>query len=56
MDRELFELWFEKLFLPNCGKERPVVLFSDNHSSRDSPKVIKLARENEVNYSVGKFN
>ena len=48
MDRQLFERWFEKVFIPNCGRARPVVLFSDNQSSRDSPRVAKLANEQQV--------
>ena len=49
MDKELFYEWFVKLFIPNCGKQRPVALLMDNHDSHLSTKVIDAARENEVN-------
>ena len=48
MDKELFLEWFQKLFLPNCGRERPVMLLLDNHDSHLSSTVIDIARENEV--------
>ena len=48
MDKELFQDWFEKVFLPNCGRERPVILLLDNHDSHLSSKVIDLAREKQV--------
>ena len=48
VDRELFEVWFQKLFMMNCGAERPVVLLLDNHDSHYSLKVIEMARANEV--------
>ena len=48
MDRQLFELWFEKVFLKNCGTKRPVILLLDNHDSHYSLKVIEMAIENQV--------
>ena len=33
--RELFEQWFENLFILNCGRARPILLFSDNHNLRN---------------------
>ena len=48
VDRELFEVWFEKVFMVHCGSERPVALLLDNHDSHYSLKVIEMARENQV--------
>ena len=48
MDKKLFHEWFEKLFLPNCGQERSVLLLLDNHDSHLSSKVNDLAREKQV--------
>jgi hypothetical protein len=48
MDGELFTSWFKNLFLPNCGKQRPVLLVMDIHDSHISIDVIELARANQV--------
>ena len=33
IDRELFGMWFEKIFLPNISPQRPVLLIVDGHAS-----------------------
>ena len=48
MDKYLFHQWFSKIFIPNCGRERPVVLLLDNHDSHLSTQVIDEAKANEV--------
>lgn len=48
MDGELFVEWFRKVFIPNCGTGRPVILIMDNHDSHISLPVIRLARENDI--------
>ena len=50
MDKHLFHQWFVSvsIFIPNCGKERPVMLLLDNHDSHLSSKVIEEAKANEV--------
>ena len=48
MDRELFTVWFKRIFVPNCGRKRPVVLVMDNHSSHISIPVIELARKESI--------
>ncbi|XP_060602883.1 uncharacterized protein LOC132755959 [Ruditapes philippinarum] len=49
MDRELFTKWFFSVFVPNCGRTRPVLLIMDNHDSHISiPVVEKAIAENIV--------
>lgn len=48
MDSHLFLKWFKELFIPNCGKARPVALIMDNHDSHINLDIIKLARENMI--------
>ena len=48
MDKDLFKSWFKDLFLPNCGRERPIILLLDNHDSHYSYDVLQMAKENEV--------
>ena len=48
MDRELFLSWFQKVFLPNCGSERPIVLVMDNHDSHYSYELMELAKSNHL--------
>ncbi|XP_045177185.2 uncharacterized protein LOC123537512 isoform X1 [Mercenaria mercenaria] len=43
MDRDLFHKWFVNVFVPNCGRERPVILVMDNHDSHISIAVIEKA-------------
>ena len=48
MEKDLFRDWFIKIFIPNCGRSRPILLLLDNHDSHYSYEVLKLAKENEV--------
>ena len=52
MTKDLFYDWFVELFIPNCGKERPVILLLDNHDSHLSTKVIDAAKANQVEACV----
>ena len=45
---ELFESWFNELFLPNAVSARPLLLLLDGHSTHYQPDVINLALKNEV--------
>ena len=49
MDRHLFREWFQRIFLQNCGSERPVLLLLDNHDSHISYDVLDMAMKNQVN-------
>ncbi|KAG5893441.1 hypothetical protein JTB14_012162 [Gonioctena quinquepunctata] len=46
--QKLFYNWFKKVFLPNIGPERPVLLIYDGHVTHISTKLIRLAIENRV--------
>ena len=48
MDKDLFASWFQRIFVPNCGRTRPVVLVMDNHVSHISIPVIELARKESI--------
>ncbi|XP_062567732.1 uncharacterized protein LOC134229974 [Saccostrea cucullata] len=48
MDSELFELWFEKIFIPFCGSRRPVLLTFDNHDSHISLSLLKLSISHDI--------
>jgi hypothetical protein len=48
MDGELFLSWFKKIFLLNCGRERPVLLILDNHDSHVTLPLVETARANNV--------
>ncbi|XP_052079009.1 uncharacterized protein LOC127717266 [Mytilus californianus] len=48
MDTELFENWFDKVFLPFCGTRRPVLLIFDNHDSHISIDLIEKAKANNI--------
>ena len=48
MDRELFNLWFSKLFLHYAPKARPLLLLLDGHSSHYCPDTIRLAAKEKV--------
>jgi len=45
---ELFESWFNELFLPNAVSARPLLLLLDGHSTHYQPDVINLALKNQV--------
>ncbi|WAQ96170.1 hypothetical protein MAR_028860 [Mya arenaria] len=48
VNTEIFCQWFLRGFIPNCGKERPVVLLMDNHDSHISLSLIQAARANDI--------
>ncbi|XP_052820359.1 uncharacterized protein LOC128246208 [Mya arenaria] len=48
VNTEIFCQWFLRGFIPNCGKERPVVLLMDNHDSHISLPLIHAARANDI--------
>ena len=50
VSKQLFEQWFEKVFVPRCGatKDQPVLLIMDNCAAHFSLKVIKLAQANNI--------
>ncbi|KAJ8909702.1 hypothetical protein NQ315_002742 [Exocentrus adspersus] len=48
MESTIFYNWFKKSFLPNIGKDRPVLLIYDGHSTHVSPEVCQLATDNAV--------
>ena len=50
INTSLFERWFFRLFVPNCGVavDKPVLLIMDNCSTHYSYKVIKYAKENNI--------
>ncbi|CAG2192489.1 unnamed protein product [Mytilus edulis] len=48
MDTELFENWFDKVFIPFCGTRRPVLLIFDNHDSHISINLIEKAKANNI--------
>ena len=48
MDSELFYNWLENVFVPNCGRNRPVLLIMDNLGVHMSPKAIDIARSNNI--------
>lgn len=48
MTSELFLNWFTRVFVPNIGHERPVLLIFDGHSSHVTPELIKEAQSNDV--------
>ena len=48
MDGELFAEWFERVFIPNCGQERPVLLCMDNHESHISLSVVQNAQKHGI--------
>ncbi|XP_053392256.1 uncharacterized protein LOC128554944 [Mercenaria mercenaria] len=48
MDSTLFVDWLSQSFIPNCGRDRPVLLIMDNLGAHLTPDAIDLARENQV--------
>jgi FKBP-type peptidyl-prolyl cis-trans isomerase len=48
MTTVIFTRWFEKVFLPNIPKERPILLVVDGHVSHISCELITKALENEI--------
>jgi hypothetical protein len=48
MDSELFELWFQQIFIPYCGSHRPVLLVLDNHDTHITINIIEKARQHDI--------
>lgn len=48
MDSDLFVNWLENVFVPHCGKERPVILIMDNLGAHLTPRAIDVAKANQV--------
>ena len=48
INSNLFYSWFEQVFIPNCGRDRPVLLTMDNHVSHLTPQVIELAIKERI--------
>ncbi|WAR16827.1 hypothetical protein MAR_031421 [Mya arenaria] len=48
INAEIFYQWLGKVFIPNCGKERPFLLVLDNHDNHIFIPTIKAAIENGV--------
>ena len=48
MDRRLFEKWFDTIFLPHCGSQRPVVLVFDSVENHLTFFMLKKAIANDV--------
>ncbi|XP_035696853.1 tigger transposable element-derived protein 2-like [Branchiostoma floridae] len=48
INKELFEQWYFKIFLPHCHKERPILLVLDQHGSHLSLKVLMSAMEEKI--------
>ena len=47
-DNSLGVEWFKQVFLQNCGKERPILLLLDSHSSHEVLELLELAVEQEI--------
>jgi len=48
IDKDLIEMWFEHIFIPNCGVRRPVLLDLDNHETHITINITKKARDNDI--------
>ena len=48
MDSDLSVQWLEEVFIPNCGRSRPVLLIMDNLGAHMTPRAIDLARANQI--------
>ena len=48
IDSEIFEEWFERLFLTHIPPVRPVLLLLDGHCSHYQPSVIQKAANNGI--------
>ena len=51
MDNELEEAWFRKVFLPNCGPERPQLLILGGDSSHETLSLLGLALGENIHIS-----
>ena len=50
VDTELFKMWFEKMFIPNCGatEAEPALLLMDNHECHVTLSLATMAVQNHV--------
>lgn len=48
MNGDLFLTWFKDLFIPHCGRQRPVILIMDNLASHLSPDIIDVTKRNRI--------
>ena len=48
MDGELYLLWFEKVFLKYCSRDRPVMLIQDGYKSHMTLSMIETAQRESV--------
>lgn len=48
IDKELFDLWFNHLFLKSIPPVRPVLLLMDGHSTHYCPETIKEAAKQQI--------
>ena len=48
MTTDVFENWFERAFIPECGLDRPVILIYDGHASHISVKTVINALKNDI--------
>ena len=48
MDSNLFVQWLEEVFVPNCGRSRPVLLTMDNLGAHMTPRAIDVAKANQI--------
>ncbi|XP_052767920.1 uncharacterized protein LOC128208401 [Mya arenaria] len=48
INTNIFHQWLMQIFIPNCGKDRPVLLLMDNHDSHVSISTLDAAIANGV--------
>ncbi|CAG5019198.1 unnamed protein product [Parnassius apollo] len=48
METDVFERFFEKVFLPTVGQKRPILLIYDGHSTHVGLNIIEKAREADI--------
>lgn len=48
IDSDLFVEWLEDVFVPHCGRNRPVLLIMDNLGAHLTPRAIDVARANNI--------
>lgn len=52
MEDVLGVMWFEEIFLPHCGPERPQLLVMDGHHSHEVLGLLEKARDNDIHILV----
>ena len=52
IDTELFQIWFEKIFIPNCRhglpRQEPILLLMDNHVSHVQLNIAEKAIKENI--------